>query len=78
MTAPGRPEGTWRRPNSIDVGVFASGWAVEMVDGGLLEDLTDYVANDDEIDINDIAPYFREYNQKIGGKTYLVTIDGDF
>ncbi len=32
--------------NSIDVGVFASGWAVEMVDGGLLEDLTDYVAND--------------------------------
>ena len=64
--------------NSIDVGVFASGWAVEMVDGGLLEDLTDYVANDDEIDINDIAPYFREYNQKIGGKTYLVTIDGDF
>ena len=64
--------------NSIDVGVFASGWAVEMVDGGLLEDLTDYVANDDKIDFDDIAPYFREYNQKIGGKTYLITIDGDF
>lgn len=64
--------------NSIDVGVFASGWAVEMVDGGLLEDLTDYVANDDKIDVDDIAPYFREYNQKIGGKTYLITVDGDF
>lgn len=64
--------------NSIDVGVFASGWAVEMVDGGLLQDLTDYVANDDKIDVDDIAPYFREYNQKIGGKTYLITVDGDF
>ncbi len=64
--------------NSIDVGVFASGWAVEMVDGGLLEDLTDYVAKDDKIDADDIAPYFREYNQKIGGKTYLITVDGDF
>ena len=64
--------------NSIDVGVFASGWAVEMVDGGLLEDLTDYVANDDKIDVDDIAPYFREFNQKIGGKTYLITVDGDF
>ena len=64
--------------NSIDVGVLASGWAVEMVDGGLLEDLTDYVAADDKIDFDDIAPYFREYNQKIGGKTYLITVDGDF
>ena len=26
--------------NSIDVGVFASGWAVEMVDAGLLADLS--------------------------------------
>jgi multiple sugar transport system substrate-binding protein len=64
--------------NSIDVGVFASGWAVEMVDGGLLQDLSDYVAADDKIQLDDIAPYFREFNQKIGGKTYLITIDGDF
>ena len=34
--------------NSIDVGVFASGWAVELVDGGLLADLSDFVAKDDE------------------------------
>ena len=64
--------------NSIDVGVFASGWAVEMVDGGLLQDLSDYVAADDKIQLDDIAPYFREFNQKIGGKTYLITVDGDF
>ena len=64
--------------NSIDVGVFASGWAVELVDGGLLADLSEFVANDPELKIDDVAPYFREFNQKIDGKTYLITIDGDF
>lgn len=64
--------------NSIDVGVFASGWAVELADADLLEDLTPYVEKDDKIDIDDIAPYFREFNQKIGGKVKLITIDGDF
>jgi len=44
----------------------------------LLEDLTPYVEADDKIDIGDIAPYFREFNQKIGGKVRLITIDGDF
>jgi multiple sugar transport system substrate-binding protein len=64
--------------NSIDVAVFASGWAVELADADLLEDLTPYVEADDKIDLQDIAPYFREFNQKIGGKTKLITIDGDF
>lgn len=64
--------------NSIDVGVFASGWAVELAGAGLLEDLSPYVAKDTKLDVNDIAPYFREINQKIGGKTMLITIDGDF
>ncbi len=64
--------------NSIDVGVLASGWSVELVNGGLLENLDPYVAKDTKIDMADIAPYFREYNQKIAGSTYLVTIDGDF
>ena len=64
--------------NSIDVGVFASGWAVELADSGLLADLSDFVANDPDIQFDDIAPYFREFNQKIDGKTYLITVDGDF
>ena len=64
--------------NSIDVGVFASGWAVELADSDLLADLSDFVANDPDIQFDDIAPYFREFNQKIDGKTYLITVDGDF
>ena len=49
--------------NSIDVGVFASGWGVELVSGGLVENLDDYIAADDKIDVADIAPYFRDFNQ---------------
>jgi len=64
--------------NSIDVGVFASGWAVELDAAGLLEDLTPYVEADPLINMDDVAPYFREINQKIGGKTKLITIDGGF
>lgn len=64
--------------NSIDVGVFASGWGVELVSAGLVENLDPYIAADDKIDLQDIAPYFRDFNQKVEGSTYFITIDGDF
>lgn len=64
--------------NSIDVGVFASGWAVELAAANLIEDLTPYVEGDEALRHNDIAPFFRDFNQKIGGRTRLITIDGDF
>ncbi|MEN0088238.1 MAG: extracellular solute-binding protein, partial [Pseudomonadota bacterium] len=64
--------------NSVDVGVFASGWGVELVDADLVENLDDYIANDDKIDVADIAPYFRDFNQKVSGSTYFITLDGDF
>jgi multiple sugar transport system substrate-binding protein len=64
--------------NSIDVGVFAAGWAVELDAAGLLADLDPLVAADTKIDLNDIAPYFRDFGQKIGGKTKVLMVDGDF
>ena len=64
--------------NSIDVGVFAAGWGVELDAEGLLEDLDPYIAKDDKIKLDDIAPYFREFGQKVGGKTKLLMVDGDF
>ena len=64
--------------NSIDVGVFAAGWGVELDAAGLLENLDPYIAKDTKIDLADIAPYFREFGQKIGGKTKLLMVDGDF
>ena len=64
--------------NSIDVGVFAAGCGVELDAAGLLEDLDPYIAKDDKIDLDDVAPYFREFGQKVGGKTKLLMVDGDF
>ncbi len=64
--------------NSIDVGVFAAGWGVELDAAGLLEDMDPYIAKDTKIGMDDIAPYFREFGQKVGGKTKLLMVDGDF
>ena len=64
--------------NSIDAAVFAAGWGVELDAAGLLENLDPYIAKDTKIDIADLAPYFRDFGMKIGGKFKLVQIDGDF
>ena len=64
--------------NSIDVAVMAAGWGVELDAAGLIEDLDPYVAKDKKIDVADIAPYFRDFGMKIGGKFKLIQLDGDF
>lgn len=64
--------------NSIDAGVFAPQWMVDYVTPGLIEDLTDRVAADSAIEADDIAGFFREFSQKYDGKTYMLTVDGDF
>jgi multiple sugar transport system substrate-binding protein len=64
--------------NSIDAAVFAPQWMVDYVTAGYLEDLTPRVAKDQALLENDIAPFFREFSQRFGGKTYLITLDGDF
>ncbi|WP_374377455.1 ABC transporter substrate-binding protein [Dongia sp.] len=64
--------------NSVDAGVFAPQWMVDYVTPGLIEDLTDKVAADTALESDDIAPFFREFSQKFNGKTYMLTLDGDF
>ena len=64
--------------NSIDASALAAGWGVELDAAGLLEDLDPYVAKDSKIDVADIAPYFRDFGMKIGGKFKLIQLDGDF
>jgi len=64
--------------NSIDIAVTSSAWVPELVDMGLVADLSDFVAKDPGLKVNDITEYFREFNQKIDGKTYTLTLDGDF
>ncbi len=64
--------------NSIDAAVFAPQWAVDFIAPGYLRDLTDWVEADDALMVDDIAPFFNEISQRFGGRTYLITVDGDF
>jgi multiple sugar transport system substrate-binding protein len=64
--------------NSVDAAVFAPQWMVDYIAGGYLEDLTDRVANDPDIEADDVAGFFRDFSQQYSGKTYMLTLDGDF
>ena len=64
--------------NSVDAAVFAPQWMVDYISGGFLEDLSSRVAADTAIDEQDVAPFFRDFSQKYDGKTYMITLDGDF
>ncbi|MGH6753552.1 MAG: ABC transporter substrate-binding protein, partial [Bradyrhizobium sp.] len=62
--------------NSIDAAILAPQWMPDYV--GFLEDLSPRVKADTKLREDDVAPFFREFSQKYGGKTYTVTLDGDF
>jgi multiple sugar transport system substrate-binding protein len=64
--------------NSIDAAVFAPQWMVDYVGAGFLEDLTDRVAKDEALKVDDVAPFFREFSQKYKGRIYMIALDGDF
>ena len=64
--------------NSIDAAIFAPQWMPDYVTPGFLEDVTARAAKDAKLKENDVAPFFREFSQKYAGKTYMITLDGDF
>jgi multiple sugar transport system substrate-binding protein len=64
--------------NSLDAGVFAPQWMVDYVTPGLMEDLSDRVAKDAGLKLDDIGGFFKDFSMKFGGKTYTITLDGDF
>ncbi len=64
--------------NSYDAFVFAPQWMVDYITPGYLEDLTDRVANDEQIQWDDIAPFFRDFSATYNGRIYTIPLDGDF
>ncbi|MCS7087922.1 MAG: extracellular solute-binding protein [Thermoflexales bacterium] len=62
--------------NSYDVIVFAPQWLVDYVD--YLEDLTDRVNADKDLQWEDIAPFFRDFSSTYNGRIYTIPLDGDF
>ncbi|HEY3145482.1 MAG TPA: extracellular solute-binding protein, partial [Dongiaceae bacterium] len=45
---------------------------------GLLEELSDRIAKDKDLQEDDVGAFFREFSQKFNGKTYTIPLDGDF
>lgn len=64
--------------NSLDAGVFAPQWMVDYVTPGLMEDLSTRVSADSPLKLDDIGAFFRDFSMKFAGKTYTITLDGDF
>jgi multiple sugar transport system substrate-binding protein len=64
--------------NSYDAFVMSPQWNADFVAAGILEDLTERVANDPDIEWDDIAPFFRNYIATYAGSTYVIPLDGDF
>ena len=64
--------------NSFQAFVFAPQWMVDFIIPGYLEALTARVENDEEIQWNDIAPFFREFSSTYQGDIYTIPLDGDF
>jgi multiple sugar transport system substrate-binding protein len=64
--------------NSVHAAVFAPQWMVDYVEPGYLEDLTDRITKDPALQVDDIAPFFRDFSMRYGGRTYTITLDGDF
>src|SRR5882757_1104411 len=64
--------------NSFDAYVFDPQWMGDFTGPGYLLDLTSRVQNDPQLQWNDIAPFFRDYNATYNGKVYTIPLDGDF
>ena len=64
--------------NSFDGFVFAPQWMVDYIVPGYLEPLTDRVANDPDLQWDDVAPFFRDFSATFQGDIYTIPLDGDF
>ena len=64
--------------NSVDAAVFAPQWMGDYVSGGFIEDISNRVTKDKDLQWDDIGPFFRDFSARYLGKTYLIPLDGDF
>lgn len=64
--------------NSYDVIVFAPQWMGDYIEPGYLEDLTDRVKADPDLQWEDIGLFFRDFSATYNGRIYTIPLDGDF
>lgn len=61
----------------FDVIIFPSGWMGDFAGGGYLEPLDDYLAEDEDFNMQEVMPIFRDRIIKWSGNTYSLPYDGD-
>jgi multiple sugar transport system substrate-binding protein len=61
-----------------DLVVFAPQWTIDYAKAGYLEDLTQRITNDPQLQWDDIAPFFRDFSSTYQGKIITIPLDGDF
>ncbi len=72
-------EENFDQDNTIyDIAVYGSQWLVDFAQAGFLEDLSDQVQADIELQWDDVAPFFRDFSVSYDGKVYAMPLDGDF
>jgi multiple sugar transport system substrate-binding protein len=64
--------------NAFDAWVFAPQWMVDYIVPGYVEDLTDRIASDPDLQWEDVAPFFRDFSASYQGNIYTIPLDGDF
>jgi multiple sugar transport system substrate-binding protein len=64
--------------NSFDAFVFAPQWVVDYISAGIIEDLTERIANDPDLQWEDVGQFFREFSSTFEGQVYTIPLDGDF
>ena len=64
--------------NSYDIIVFDPQWMGDYVSAGYLEDLTDRIKADKDLQWDDVGPFFRDFSSTYQGKNYTIPLDGDF
>jgi len=63
--------------NTYDGFLFAPAWTVDFVPSGYLENLDEHIANDPDLEWEDVALFFRNFNS-YDGSVYSIPLDGDF
>ena len=64
--------------NSYDGFVFAPQWMVDYIVPGYLEDLSERIDNDADIQWDDVGAFFRDFSSTYEGSVYTIPLDGDF
>ena len=64
--------------NSYDAFVFAPQWMGDYITPGFMEDLSDRVVADEQLQWEDVGPFFRDFSATYQGSVYTIPLDGDF